>query len=355
MRINIVCYEDPDTWICGKIAKRLTDALVALGHDATLGNQVVASAEINHHVIYLSYQGASTGVHTLMVTHIDNALKLGRLKEGLKTARAAVCISREGVRNLIDLGMNPAQLDYAHMGHDGKAIPRRIVVGISTRLYPDGRKHESDFVRLVQAIRPEDFSFKIMGFGWAPIVDSMQKQGFEVTYRQDFEYDSYLRMLSTLDYFLYLGEDEGSAAYIDALSAGVKTIVKPQGFHLDAPGGITHAFNTYTELETVMKSIADDRQRRVQSVAPWTWDNYARKHLLIWESCLAGGSLASNSAPEDQGLRPRGMLKRRGALWLNYLKQRFRLLMNLGKDYECGSRLWDKRLKRKKAERGEGI
>jgi len=353
VKINIVCYEDLDTWICGKIAKRLTDALLAQGHDVSLGKEVVPSAEINHHVIYLNYLGAPTSVHTLMVTHVDNALKLGRVKEGLKTARAAICMSREGVRNLIRLGVNPAQLDHAHMGHDGKAIPRRIVVGISTRLYPDGRKNEDDFVRLIQAIQPADFSFKIMGFGWAPIVSMMQQRGFDVDYRQDFEYESYLRMLSTLDYFLYLGGDEGSAAYIDALSAGVKTIVQPQGFHLDAPGGITHAFSNYAELEAVMKALAEDRQRRVQSVAPWTWDNYARKHVQIWESCLAGRSLAQEGSPETMEPRPGGGMKRLGVLWLNVLTQRFRLLMNLGKDYECGSRHWEERMKRKKAQQRE--
>ena len=352
MKINIVCYEDLDTWICGKIAKRLNDSLLALGHEVTLGTDVVPSAEINHHIIYLSYAGASTGVHTLMVTHIDNALKLGRLKEGLKSARAAVCMSREGVRNLIDLGVDPARLDYAHMGQDGKALPRRVIVGISTRLYPDGRKNESDFERMVRTIRPDDFAFKIMGFGWASIVDMMKARGFEVDYRQDFDYDAYLRMLSTLDYFMYLGGDEGSAAFIDALAAGVKTIVQPQGFHLDAPGGITHPFRTYEELEAVMASIAGERRKRVESVAPWTWENYARKHLDIWERCLAGRPLAADGEPGTRAPAD-GRVKRMGTLWWNVFAQRFRLLMNLGKDFECGSRLWDERMKRKKAEQGE--
>lgn len=349
VKINLVCYEDLDSWIIGKIARRLSENLIALGHQVTLGKEPVAAAEINHHILFHSYSPVPWGVHTVMVTHIDTALKLRRVEECLETARAAICTSREGVRKLVELGISPEKVEYAHFAHDGRALGRKTIVGISTRLYPDGRKRESDLVRLLDRIRPGDFSFKIMGFGWAPIVEDMRRRGFDVEYEQDFDYDKYLRMLASLDYYLYLGEDEGSAGFIDALAAGVKTIVQPQGFHLDAEGGITHSFKSFAELSAVFAEIARDRQKRVDSVAGWTWENYARKHVQIWEMCMIGKPLAAEigAAPVDKGSWFR--FTRRISLWLSVFASRFRMVLNMNKDYECGSKHWTKRLERKRA------
>ena len=105
MKIRIVCYEDPNTWICGKIARRLAENLVALGHSCVIDWTADDTADINHHVIYVNYKGSTSGVHTLMVTHIDDALKLRRLQAGLETAKAAICASAGSVERLGSLGI----------------------------------------------------------------------------------------------------------------------------------------------------------------------------------------------------------------------------------------------------------
>jgi hypothetical protein len=69
--------------------------------------------------------------------------------------------------------------------------------------------------------------------------------------------------------------------FLDALAAGVPTIVTPQGFHLDAPGGIAHAFDDIDELRHIFADIAAARRRRVDAVAAWTWEEYTRKHLFV--------------------------------------------------------------------------
>jgi hypothetical protein len=345
VRIHIVCYEDLDAWICGKIAQRLFDAVVSLGHQVTISNLANPKAQINHHIIYLNYRPCLHSIDTLMVTHIDNATKLKRLEQGLESARAAICMSQQAVASLTVLGIAPEKLHYAHMASDGRAIARKIVVGISTRLYPDGRKGETDFVRLLSEISPSDFSFKILGFGWADIVANMRTRGFDVTFEADFEYEKYLQMLSMLDYFIYLGEDEGSAAFIDALAAGVRTIVKPQGFHLDAPGGITHSFTSYDELRKIFFCLAAERQALLASVAEWTWQNYARKHVAIWEACWSAKSSNQQAAISRSFASSMKMHYGRAGLWLNLLLQRIRMVLNIKKDYECGSRWWNRRRK----------
>ena len=342
MKIRIVCYEDPNTWICGKIARRLAENLVKLGHSCVIDWTPDDTADINHHVIYVNYQGSTRGVHTLMVTHIDDALKLRRLQAGLETAKAAICASAGSVERLSSLGVAPGLLDHVNLAHDGNFRPRRIVVGLTTRLYPDGRKREADLVRLCQQISPDDFAFKIMGFGWAVIVADLRDRGFEVEYHEEFDYEKYLGLMGTLDYFLYLSADEGSMGFIDALAAGVRTIVQPQGFHLDAPGGITHPFTTFGELAQVFAGLAAEKHQRQDAVAAWTWENYARQHLAIWEKCLQGHPLGEGRAPVAP-LSAAGRLKLRWQLWVNALMGRTQTVLNLGKDFDCESKVWQER------------
>jgi len=61
----------------------------------------------------------------------------------------------------------------------------------------------------------------------------MRKNFFEVEYHENFDYEVYKELIPTLDYYLYVGKDEGQMGFIDALAAGIPTIVTPQGFHLD--------------------------------------------------------------------------------------------------------------------------
>jgi hypothetical protein len=351
MRLRIVCYEDPDVWICGKIARRLTEALVALGHSCTLGESPDSSADVNHHVIYLHYPGHTSGLHTLMVTHIDDALKLRRLQKGLITAKAAVCMSSDGVKSLAALGVEKTKLQHVNMAHDGKAKEKRFVVGITTRLYPDGRKREADIVRLLEFISPRDFAFKIMGFGWAPIVAKARQRGFEIEYHEEFNYDRYIEMLSTLEYYMYLGRDEGSAGFIDALAAGVKTIVVPQGHHLDAKNGITHAVTTFEELKNVFLGLAAEKAARIDAVREWTWQNYAKKHLAIWEQCIQGVPLHDCLAEESATGFVQAAFPDRIRLWKNVFWNRFKMVMNIRKDFHCESRLWQRRRERSRSEK----
>lgn len=348
MRVHIISYEDLDTWICGKIARRLAESLNLLGHPCTLGKAPDMAADINHHIVFLGYPGYSAGLHTLMVTHIDDALKLRRLREGLTTAKAGICQSSDTLRTLVSLGIDRTKLQYVNLAHDGKAKERRFVMGLSTRLYPDGRKREADIERLLGFISPRDFAFKIMGFGWSPIVERARQMGFVVEYEEEFNYDRYIEMLATLDYYIYLGKDEGSVAFIDALAAGVKTIVTPQGHHLDAANGITHPVNDFQELKQVFIRIAAEKQARIDAVREWTWENYAKKHVAIWDYCIKGASL-KDAVVDQSGLAAQQRTARLWVwLWANAFWRRTKMVMNIRKDFDCGSRLWQRRRQRRR-------
>jgi hypothetical protein len=288
MRIQVVCYEEPDAWILGKIARRLCEALGALGMDATLGRTPDPVAEINHHVVYYDYGERAPTVETVMITHIDTERELGKVKRQLIDlgVEMGICMSLEAMLRLAHFGVPRERLCCIGPAHDGVIVPRKLLIGLTTRIYPDGCKREQLLEALGRRIAPDDFRFTIMGSGWEPVVASLRAAGIEVDYRSAFDPAAYHALMPTLDYYLYLGRDEGSMGFLDALAAGVPTIVTAQGFHLDVPDGITHAFEGLEDLVGIFREIAAARRRRVQAVAPMTWAANARQHLLLWDYLL---------------------------------------------------------------------
>jgi len=263
------------------------ECLSSIGIQSNIARQPDSTADINHYMLYDRFDGKKHSTDTIMITHIDNLCKLDLMKKLLINAEMGICMSRDTMDNLANLGVPRNKLCYINPAHDGVIIPKPKVVGLASRVYIDGRKREHFLSRLAKDIDPRLFSFKIMGNGWDDRVNDLRDQGFSVEYTNDFDYDKYLEVITSLDYYLYMGHDEGQMGFVDALAAGVETIVTPQGYHLDAEGGISYAFNTYNELLAIFKTLTNKRLKLINSVSNWKWEDYTLKHLEIWEYLLA--------------------------------------------------------------------
>ena len=101
-------------------------------------------------------------------------------------------------------------------------------------------------------------------------------------------------MISSLDYYLYMGKDEGQMGFVDAVAAGVKTIVMPQGYHLDAKNAITHSFDSVEELQKIFLDLQREKSDLVESVSTWNWLDYTRKHVEIWRFLIDRKDLKSD-------------------------------------------------------------
>jgi hypothetical protein len=286
MRVRIVCYEDVNQWILGKFARRLCEQLEQHQIGVDIGNAPDPAADINHHIIYFGYDGTKRGVDTLMVTHVDEPFKVSMIKRQLVTAEMAICMSSDTMRKLTKLAVPRSKLCFVNPAHDEIIKPRKLVVGVTSKVQPTGCKREAILQQLAGRIPGADFKFHIMGSGWDKIVASMREKGIEVDYRDHFDPEAYRTLIPSLDYYLYFGQDEGSMGFLDALAAGIQTIVTPQGFHLDAKGGIVHAFNELDELVAIFESILQKRKALTAAVESWTWSKYASDHLLIWQHLL---------------------------------------------------------------------
>jgi hypothetical protein len=287
MRVRIVCYEDVDGWILGKFAKRLREHLHEAGVAVDIAKTPDPGADVNHHIIYLDRRQRGGSVDTAMVTHVDEIGKVRLLRGMIDDLDAAVCMSRQAVDELVAQGLPRTKLLAIQPAHDGIVQPRPLVFGITSKVHPDGRKREWMLAEVAAELTPGEAAFRIMGDGWEALIADLRGRGFAVEHAPGFDPELYRAWIPSLDYFLYFGFDEGSMGYLDALAAGVRTIVTAQGFHLDAPGGITHPFASATELRAVIAGIVRERRVRIGSVADWTWAQYARRHLALWRHLLA--------------------------------------------------------------------
>ena len=95
-----------------------------------------------------------------------------------------------------------------------------------------------------------------------------------------------MKQITSLDNYLFCGFDEGSMGYLDALRAGIGTIVTPQGYHLDVKDGITYACRTIPDFIDILLKLQNDRKKIVRSVEDWTWKNFADKHIEVWNYLL---------------------------------------------------------------------
>lgn len=300
MRVRIVSYEDVNAWILGKFARKLNEELIKLGVDSDISNVRDPEADFNHHIIYLGLDPASCSQKdTLMITHIDDYRKLNLLKKQLQAVSLGICMSFPLMNELIRGGISKEKLCYINPAHDGVIPVKPYVVGITSQVKPDGCKREHLLEELSKFISSQLFQFRIMGSGWERIVKILRGRGFLVEYQASFVYEEYVKLIPSLDYYLYMGQDEGSMGYIDALAAGVKTIVTPQGFHLDAAHGITYPFNTLNELIDVFDTLSKEKRVLIDSVAQWTWRDYAIKHLEVWNYVVNPESSPVSSGYKD--------------------------------------------------------
>ena len=314
LRVRLVLHPSQSGWIIHKFAARLQEHLPRFGVTAELGETASDAVDLNHWMLFIYCVDRPGRGGTALITHIDHPIQLREAKACLKVVDLGICLSRMGVDELVRRGVARDRLCAIVPGHDGALEPRRIRIGITTRLYTDGRKREELLARLADAMPLDAFAFEIFGAGWEAIVEKLAAAGAEVAYHpgtSDYQADYRLirARLPQFDYYLYLGMDEGSMGFLDALAAGVATIVTPQGFHLDVPGGITHEFLDFPQLHGIFQQLRDERRRRIESVRELTWSEYARRHALVWRALLAGcrdqiPRLLEQSAPALPPLRP---------------------------------------------------
>lgn len=283
-KVRLICASEG--WILHKFAVKMQEELIKRDIEADIGKCVDFTADINHHIAHHEYEPLQDCYDTLMITHIDSVNKINLLKHQLQVARMGICMSRDTMLQLSSMGVPREKLCYINPAQDAVIKPRKYVLGITHRVYEDHRKRVNALLDICEKISPDYFEFKIMGDGWDRIIEKVRSKGFIVTYYPEFDYEIYVKLIPSLDYYLFWGFDEGSMGYLDALAAGVGTIVTPQGFHLDTRYGLTYPCRTIADFVDVLLKLEMEKRKITDAVADWTWDNYVDKHIEVWKYIL---------------------------------------------------------------------
>jgi hypothetical protein len=278
-------------WILEKMAVCLAESLAKWNVVAHISYLPSPQVDINHWMLYYDFEGGLYGKNTLAITHVDRLVKFHILKKRMKRMDLGICLSRMTLEELVLRGIPHQKLCFISPAHDGNVPSRRIVIGITSQIRPDGAKREDILIKVAHTIYLDAFHFEIVGPRWEKVIPYLEASGATVNYWPGLYQQNnsdHLRIvrerLLTFDYYLYMGWDEGSMGTLDALSAGIPTIITPQGFHLDINDGITFPFKESADLCAILQNIADERQRRIDSVSGWTWDKYAQQHSQVWRA-----------------------------------------------------------------------
>lgn len=314
MKINIVCYEDTKSWILGKFALKLQEELLAIpGVECMVSDRILSGYDIVHHIIYIADFEPNSSLNTTMVTHVDEKSKISRLKKLIDKKVIGICMSEDTQKMLISQGCDQRFLKVVHPAHEFDVKRKKINLLITSRLYDDGRKNEKKLLEIFKEIEPTVFKLTIMGAGWDQVVKKIKSYNIEVEYHEDFNKEIYCGLFSSADYFLYLGHDEGSMGYLDALNAGVTPLVTNQGFHKDLKIKDGIYFDSFSDLEKIISSLEKKYLNRIQMVESLSWKTYARRHYELWNELLNIHPL--NSTAKNQILQLSGLKLR---LKMNY-------------------------------------
>lgn len=303
MKVNLIIPSE-SPWILYKFAESTGDQLKKLGIEVNISKEFDTSADINHSFT-ASTPAVISGKCSFMVAHISRAELLDSIVNATKKDAVAICMSRETRDMLIASGAKRNRICYVNPAQDGQITPKKITLGFTHRVYSDNRKRESMILDICKEIDPNVFRFEIMGAGWESIISEMEKMGFEVKYFSEFDKEEYNKLMLRLDYYCYFGFDEGSMGYLDAVAAGVGTIVTPQGYHLDTECEITYPVSTINEIVDALQSLQEKRKKHYRFIETWTWENYAKKHLEIWKymlGCEDLNTLLSNRGWYQDGI-----------------------------------------------------
>lgn len=286
MKICLVNYEQAlgiDA-ILTKYARMLERELIDLGHEVIV-SATPKQGYINHHINFVAYEKKFPGKNTTMITHLSgdtawsNELKMNLVKKQEEWGTTGICFNQELKEKLVKAGCDEKKLFVSGHAHD--STPRRPrIITIVSNLYPDGRKREEMFTKLIKSLPDQkNYIFRIMGKDWMRVLDPLRETGLQVQYMDGFTADLYQQFLNTSDFLLYTGdEDSLGQSLIDAKQAGLRIIAAPR-----KELTVEYPFTSQSDLNTIFEKMNDNE------VKDWTWEAFAKRHETIWKNLLKKG------------------------------------------------------------------
>ena len=289
MKINIINL-DKEGWILTKFAKKMYLHLKLMKYECFLSKKARKDVDINHSIIFLFLKDKQAlfpekTINTTMLTHVNDDFRYRKVKSISKFLDAGITMSKNHMDFIKKKNLGIKKLFSVLPPHDNDLEIKKIHIGIFSNLYNDGRKNEAFFEKIFCNLDNNLFKLSIIGKGWQEIVLKLRKQKIEVNFYKKFFRTIYISELRKIDYLIYLGNDEGSMTFMDAIQLGIKTIMVPQGFQYDLKKLITYPLKKdLSNLPMVLKKLSLEKKKFLIYKEKLTWRYYVEEHLKIWKS-----------------------------------------------------------------------
>ena len=289
MKINIINL-DKEGWILTKFAKKMYLHLKLMKYQCFLSKKAREDVDINHSIIFLFLKDKQAlfpekTINTTMLTHVNDDFRYRKVKSISKFLDAGIAMSKNHMDFIKKKNLGIKKLFAVLPPHDNDLEIKKIHIGIFSNLYNDGRKNEAFFEKVFCNLDNNLFKLSIIGKGWQEIVLKLRKQKIEVNFYKKFFRTIYISELRKIDYLIYLGNDEGSMTFMDAIQLGIKTIMIPQGFQYDLKKLITYPLKKdLSNLPMVLKKLSLEKKKFLIYKEKLTWRYYVEEHLKIWKS-----------------------------------------------------------------------
>lgn len=287
MKINIINL-DKEGWILSKFAKKIYFNLKLMNYECYLSKKPREDVDVNHSIIFLflkdnqNYFPKKT-INTTMLTHVNDDFRYNKVRSISKYLDAGITMSNNHLNFIKKKKLGIKRLFSILPPHDNDLQIKKIHIGVFSNLYSDGRKNEDFFEKVFCNLDSQFFKLSIIGKGWNEIVFKLKKKKIEVNFYRKFFRTLYIREIKKIDYLIYLGNDEGSMTFMDAIQLGIKTIMIPQGFQYDLKKLITHPLKTdLSNLEEILNELCETKKVFLFYKKKLTWKNYVLEHLKIW-------------------------------------------------------------------------
>jgi uncharacterized protein with HEPN domain len=288
MKINIVNL-DKDGWILTKFAKNIYRELKKKGLEVFLSKKPKKNVDVNHYIIFLFLKNKkeffpTNTINTTMLTHVNDQIRYEKIRSTAKFLDAGIAMSEYHGNEIIKKKLGLKKVYHVLPPHDNDQRIKKVNFGIFSNTYSDGRKNEKVLLDVFSTLDTDLFKITIIGKGWKKIVDGLRQKNVEVKYYNFFFRTIYIHEFNKIDYLIYLGNDEGSMTFMDAIQLGIKTIMIPQGFQYDLKELVTHHLKKdLSNLNKILVKILNNKKKFKKYKNNLTWENYAHNHLKIWK------------------------------------------------------------------------
>jgi hypothetical protein len=295
MNFNLILYEDK-SWILKDFLNHIKNGLLNKGYLVSESKRIDSKASVNIHFAHSmidmgEIRRANTTLHLVMVTHLSGLSQLKKLiylseVEHVKFFAMSkwMCSKLKKIlynEQNINYIMPPCNTNSVIIG--SKSV---IKIGIFSNYYEDGRKNE-DFLyeALIRTdVEFTEINFIIYGSNWELIFNSekieqykMKNIFFTLVDEKVFNYITYKNVLDEIDYYLYMGHDEGSMSFLDAVFFNKKIIAIPQGFQNDLKNFIQFPIYNSNDLRNVFVKLCDELKLLNLFKENNSWINYVDK------------------------------------------------------------------------------